>query len=347
MDDPTRFAKKSSFKTRTWNASASFLHTTMNLFYLTSISFTSIVYFVEGTKCLGGAEVPTAIYTFCYLYGMSSADGYVSYYPWILLFLAVQCAINLAPFLIYGPACRKSLQDFEKLRHAYLSFPEECDIRDEKIMTPASKDRAILEAVDLVKGRIDNSVNRTWMFNYFILEIFSIVAFLTRVFFADKFLNQKYRYLGFKLDKLESIFPTVGKCTFRKFGPSGTIQIFDFYCVLTINSIFDKVMVVNWFLDVIAAILLAGNLLFEFFQILFHKGEFFNKLFGPPVANVDRSWFQGLNYSDWLFFSYLSENTPPQIFTDLITQVHQGYHRGEKVVKEESVSHLAVSESHN
>ena len=46
----------------------------------------------------------------------------------------------------------------------------------------------------------------------------------------------------------------VTKCTFHKFGPSGTVQKFDGLCVLPLNIINEKIYVFLWFWFVILAI---------------------------------------------------------------------------------------------
>ena len=57
------------------------------------------------------------------------------------------------------------------------------------------------------------------------------------------------------------------KCTFHKFGPSGTVQAFDGLCVLPLNIINEKIYVFLWFWFVTLAFITA-------FQV--EKGIFFN-----------------------------------------------------------------------
>ena len=49
-------------------------------------------------------------------------------------------------------------------------------------------------------------------------------------------------------DPLNSVFPKVAKCTFNKFGPSGTIEKFDGLCVVSLNIINEKVIVLFSFI---------------------------------------------------------------------------------------------------
>ena len=43
------------------------------------------------------------------------------------------------------------------------------------------------------------------------------------------------------------MFPKVTKCTFNKYGPSGTVERTDHLCVLAINIINEKIYVFLWF----------------------------------------------------------------------------------------------------
>ena len=52
------------------------------------------------------------------------------------------------------------------------------------------------------------------------------------------------------------------KCTFHKFGPSGTVQKFDGLCVLPLNIINEKIYVTLWFWLVILACLTAMYLIY-------------------------------------------------------------------------------------
>ena len=63
-------------------------------------------------------------------------------------------------------------------------------------------------------------------------------------------------------DPLNSVFPKVAKCTFNKFGPSGTIEKFDGLCILSLNIINEKVAllvsssIIYYFSDLCSALVL-------------------------------------------------------------------------------------------
>ena len=59
----------------------------------------------------------------------------------------------------------------------------------------------------------------------------------------------------------KSIFPRVAKCTFMKFGPSGTLQRHDAQCILPINIINEKIYVFLWFWFCFLALMSALDLI--------------------------------------------------------------------------------------
>jgi len=57
------------------------------------------------------------------------------------------------------------------------------------------------------------------------------------------------------------IFPKTAKCTFKSYGPSGTIQTYDAFCVLPVNIINEKIFIFLWFWFIILATLTAVSCL--------------------------------------------------------------------------------------
>ena len=58
-------------------------------------------------------------------------------------------------------------------------------------------------------------------------------------------------------DPMMEVFPRVTKCTFHKYGSSGTIQKHDALCVLGLNIINEKIYITLWFWFVLLAVLTA------------------------------------------------------------------------------------------
>ena len=58
-----------------------------------------------------------------------------------------------------------------------------------------------------------------------------------------------------RADPMNMVFPKVTKCTFHKYGPSGTITRHDGLCVLALNIINEKIFVFLWFWLIFLAVI--------------------------------------------------------------------------------------------
>jgi hypothetical protein len=87
--------------------------------------------------------------------------------------------------------------------------------------------------------------------NIFFVDTFLGGAFLTYGTDVLKFssMNQEER-----TDPMIEVFPRVTKCTFHKFGASGTIQKLDALCVLALNILNEKIYIFLWFWLIVLAI---------------------------------------------------------------------------------------------
>ena len=72
-----------------------------------------------------------------------------------------------------------------------------------------------------------------------------------------------------RIDPMSRVFPRVTKCTFHKYGGSGTIQNLDALCVLGMNILSEKIYVFLWFWLIILSIVTGLNLLQRAFQLCF------------------------------------------------------------------------------
>lgn len=87
--------------------------------------------------------------------------------------------------------------------------------------------------------------------NIFFVDTFLGGAFLTYGTDVLRFssMNQEQRS-----DPMIEVFPRVTKCTFHKFGASGTIQKLDALCILALNILNEKIYIFLWFWFIILAV---------------------------------------------------------------------------------------------
>lgn len=79
------------------------------------------------------------------------------------------------------------------------------------------------------------------------------------MFFIDAFLGGTFLTYGVEVikfaqqdqetrsDPMVEVFPRVTKCTFHKFGPSGSLQRHDALCILALNILNEKIYIFMWY----------------------------------------------------------------------------------------------------
>merc|ERR1712107_773007 len=95
----------------------------------------------------------------------------------------------------------------------------------------------------------------TYFLKFFACELLNFANVVGQIFFTDMFLGYQFQEFGRDVlsqieepinvrdDPLNRVFPKVAKCTFQKFGPSGSLQKHDALCVLPLNIINEKIYV--------------------------------------------------------------------------------------------------------
>merc|ERR1712141_17132 len=89
----------------------------------------------------------------------------------------------------------------------------------------------------------------TYFLKFFACELLNFANVVGQIFFTDMFLGYQFQQFGrdvltqieepinVREDPLNRVFPKVAKCTFQKFGPSGSLQKHDALRVLPLNVI--------------------------------------------------------------------------------------------------------------
>lgn len=102
------------------------------------------------------------------------------------------------------------------------------------------------------------TTHNSYAFGYFICESLNFINVVANIFFVDRFLGGAFMTYGTDVlkfsnmnqenrsDPMVEIFPRVTKCTFHKFGASGSIQKHDAMCVLALNILNEKIYIFLW-----------------------------------------------------------------------------------------------------
>ena len=68
-------------------------------------------------------------------------------------------------------------------------------------------------------------------------------------------------------DPMSKVFPKVTKCTFHKYGASGTVEKKDGLCVLPLNIINEKIFIFVWFWLIFLAVVSGMFIIYRIFVI--------------------------------------------------------------------------------
>ena len=113
-------------------------------------------------------------------------------------------------------------------------------------------------------------------------ELLNLVNVFLQIYFTDVFLGYQFTKYGrevfavseedlnSRVDPMHKVFPKVAKCTFNKYGPSGSIQTHDALCVLPLNIINEKIYIFLYFWFVFLAAVSCVWLIYRLLTIFSH-----------------------------------------------------------------------------
>jgi hypothetical protein len=257
-----------------------------------------------------------------------------AYYQWVPFMLFLQALMFYAPHYCWrnreGGRMKVLVQ---RLEHAYLSLAAK-DLKLECGVTVLSRKNA-RRSIMLVKNTFvqRKDINESWTRDFLMSEILSAVVLGVQIYVTDVFLGGAFLTLGpdvLKFDyssgasPLDLVFPKVTKCTFRKYGPSGTLQLHDALCVMALNIVSEKIYVLLWIWIAILCVATLTALLWRVLTMILHaRCLLFNRIvFGFANAQILDLWSlvtltKECHFSDWLFLYYLAKNLDGILFREL------------------------------
>lgn len=171
---------------------------------------------------------------------------------------------------------------------------------------------------------------RYWFCESLCLFNVIIQLYFMNKFFDGEFLTYGLRVMSFsnaaqeeRVDPMVYVFPRVTKCTFYKYGASGSIQKHDSLCVLPLNIVNEKTYIFIWFWFVFLATLLA---LLVFYRIAIFSCpsirprllRFRNRYVPIEVAEAIARKTQ---LGDWWVLYMLGRNMDPLIYREVVTEL--------------------------
>ncbi|XP_066978033.1 innexin inx2-like [Macrobrachium rosenbergii] len=238
------------------------------------------------------------------------------YYQWVALFLFLQAILFYLPRYIW--------KSWEAGRLRMLV---------DRLNQPIVDAELKRLRMNTIIGYFTSNLHRhnVYAYQFFICEVFNFINVIGQIYFTDRFLDFGFLTFGSRVyehenarnsrhDPMEDIFPKVTKCSFHRFGPSGSIVRHDALCVLPLNILNQKIFAFLWFWFIIVAVITGIGLLYRMatfsasFRHLLLRGR--SRLASAEeVKRVCQEFMIG----DWFLVYLMAKNMDPFVFKDFIS----------------------------
>ncbi|XP_046984394.1 innexin inx2 [Schistocerca americana] len=174
-----------------------------------------------------------------------------------------------------------------------------------------------------------------YAYRFFICEALNFVNVVGQIYFMDLFLDGEFTTYGSDVvrftemepeersDPMSRVFPKVTKCTFHKYGPSGSVQTFDGLCVLPLNIVNEKIYVFLWFWFVILSVLTGIGLVYRLATAMGPQMRMYLLRARSRLAPQDQieTISNKCQIGDWFVLYQLGKNIDPLIYKELVADL--------------------------
>lgn len=124
---------------------------------------------------------------------------------------------------------------------------------------------------------------------------------------------------------MATVFPRVTKCSFFKYGPSGTVQTHDAICVLPVNIVNEKIYVFLWFWLILLSGLTVFSAIYHIFlmvtpamtRMMLRNQSLYQQ--DLPFDEMGKHFELG----DWKLLYILSRNMEPLVFGEFVKELYK------------------------
>lgn len=176
-----------------------------------------------------------------------------------------------------------------------------------------------------------------WAMKMLFIEFLNLINVIGNIYFVDVFLGGEFSTYGTKvlnfleadpeqrIDPMATVFPRVTKCSFYKYGPSGTVQTHDSICVLPINIINEKIYVFLWFWLIILSAATVLSLIYHIFMMI---SPVFTKIYVRARAMNQTNlrlddMGRHFEIGDWKLLYLLSKNMEPLVLGEFLRELYR------------------------
>ncbi|XP_071447479.1 innexin inx1 [Hetaerina americana] len=258
------------------------------------------------------------------LYGRGAEDDprkYYTYYQWVCFVLFFQAILCYTPKWLWdnweGGLMRTIVMGLNVGLHTE---------KDKK-----KKKEVLIDYLLKHIKRHNMYALRYWMCEFLCLVNIIGQLYLMNHFFDGEFISYGLKVASFseqsqeeRADPMVYVFPRVTKCTFHKFGPSGSLVRHDSLCVLPLNVVNEKTYVFLWFWFIILATLLSALVAYR--AILLAAPSLRPRLLsarhrGSVPRETADIVAREAEVGDWWLLYMLGRNIDPCIYKEVVAEL--------------------------
>jgi hypothetical protein len=176
-----------------------------------------------------------------------------------------------------------------------------------------------------------------YIYKFIFCEFLNLVNIIGQMYLMNVFFNGQFTTYGLdvlsfsvvdmdkRVDPMAKVFPKMSKCTFYKYGSSGTIQNLDGLCILPINIINEKIYIFIWFWFLILIIWTLVFFCFRIVTIVSKDSRYL--IFCGRTKSSDRHVVAAIMtqfwLGDWFILMQLCKNIHPETFYQIILDLKE------------------------
>ncbi|XP_017782370.1 PREDICTED: innexin inx2-like [Nicrophorus vespilloides] len=160
-------------------------------------------------------------------------------------------------------------------------------------------------------------------------EVLNFVNVLFQIVLMDWFLTGQFTGYGIgvatyhNVNPMTAVFPKITKCTYYRYGPSGSLEARDALCVLPLNIVNEKLFLFLWFWFAALTLLSFYQLIYRAVVLVSPKCR--SKLLRARCRYLSEKHSDAitkrLTFGDMFFMDQLGKNMNPIIFKELVQGV--------------------------
>lgn len=177
--------------------------------------------------------------------------------------------------------------------------------------------------------------HNSYVIRYFVCEALCLLNIVVQLYLMNKFFDGEFLSYGLKvmdysevpqedrIDPMVYVFPRVTKCTFHKYGPSGSIQKHDSMCILPLNIVNEKTYIFIWFWFMILATLLSILIIYRITILAFPKlrPRILHAKNRAIPLEICQALTRKVDLGDWWILLMMGTNMDPLIYREIISEL--------------------------